>query len=310
LGALAMTGLAECREPFEPLGVPAVHVSNTNAYRHPEGADPARMLASLLAEVEETIAREGAETIAMLIAEPVQNAGGCLVPPDGYWQGLRELCDRHGILLVSDEVICAFGRLGTFFGAERLGYKPDMITIAKGLTGAHFPMGAVLISERVAEPFIEGKTMYMHGITFGGHPVGAAVARKTLEIYERDGVMENVMANESVLRDSLNALRDIPIVGDVRGMGHFWAIELVRDQESKLTFEGPAAEWLLKDVLSAELWGRGMICRLDDRTEPIVQIAPPLVTDTETIEEIAQILRESLEVAAERMSERPEFTAA
>ena len=310
LGALAMTGLAECREPFEPLGVPAVHVSNTNPYRHPDGADPARMLASLLAEVEETVAREGAETIAMLIAEPVQNAGGCLVPPDGYWAGLREICDRHGILLVSDEVICAFGRLGTFFGAGRLDYRPDMITVAKGLTGAHFPMGAVLISERVAEPFIEGKTMYMHGITFGGHPVGAAIARKALEIYQRDGVMENVMANESVLHDSLNALRDIPIVGDVRGMGHFWAVELVRDQESKLTFEGPAAEWLLKDVLSAELWGRGMICRLDDRTEPIVQIAPPLVTDAATIREIAQILREALEVAAERMSERPELTAA
>jgi adenosylmethionine-8-amino-7-oxononanoate aminotransferase len=310
LGALAMTGLAECREPFEPLGVPAVHVSNTNPYRHPDGADPARMLASLLAEVEETVEREGAETIAMLIAEPVQNAGGCLVPPDGYWSGLREICDRHGILLVSDEVICAFGRLGTFFGAQRLDYKPDMITVAKGLTGAHFPMGAVLISERVAEPFIEGKTMYMHGITFGGHPVGAAVARKTLEIYERDGVMENVMANESVLHDALNGLRDIPIVGDVRGMGHFWAVELVRDQESKLTFEGPAAEWLLKDVLSAELWGRGLVCRLDDRTDPIVQIAPPLVTDAATIKEIAQILREGLEVAAERMSERPELTAA
>src|SRR6201996_793622 len=310
MGALAMTGLAECREPFEPFGITAVHVANTNAYRHPEGADPARLCAALLAEVEETIAREGAETIAMLIAEPVQNAGGCLVPPDGYWAGLRELCDRHGILLVSDEVICAFGRLGTFFGADRLGYKPDMITVAKGLTGAHFPMGAVLISERVAEPFIEGKTMYMHGITFGGHPVGAAIARKTLEIYERDGVMENVMANESILRDSLNALRDIPIVGDVRGMGHFWAIELVRDQESKLTFEGPAAEWLLKGVLPADLGARGMTRRRDDRPEPIVQIAPPLVSDRETIGEIAQILREALEVAAERMSERPELTAA
>jgi adenosylmethionine-8-amino-7-oxononanoate aminotransferase len=308
LGALAMTGLEECRTPFEPLGVPAVHVANTNAYRHPDGADPARLRDALLAEVEETIAREGAETIAMLIAEPVQNAGGCLVGPDGYWAGLREICDRHGILLVSDEVICAFGRLGAFFGADRLGYRPDMITIAKGLTGAHFPMGALLISGRVAAPFIEGRAMYMHGITFGGHPVGAAVALATIDIYERDRVMENVMANEPLLRDLLNGLRDIPIVGDVRGMGHFWAIELVRDQESRETFEGPAAEWLLKDVLSAELWGRGMICRLDDRTEPIVQIAPPLVADTGTIEEIAQILREGLTVAAERMSERPELS--
>jgi adenosylmethionine-8-amino-7-oxononanoate aminotransferase len=308
MGALAMTGLEECRAPFEPFGVPAVHVANTNAYRHPEGADEARMRDALLAEVEETIAREGAETIAMLIAEPVQNAGGCLMPPAGYWQGLRELCDRHGILLVSDEVICAFGRIGTWFGAQRLGYEPDMITFAKGLTGAHFPMGGLLISERVAEPFIEGREMYLHGITFGGHPVGSAVALASIEIFEREAVLDNVMANEPLLRERLNALRDIPIVGDVRGTGHFWAIELVRDQETRETFEGPAAEWLLKDVLSAELWGRGLICRLDDRTEPIVQIAPPLVADTGTIEEIAQILREGLTVAAERMSERPELS--
>jgi adenosylmethionine-8-amino-7-oxononanoate aminotransferase len=308
MGALAMTGLEECRAPFEPFGVPVSHVANTNAYRHPDGADEARMRDALLAEVEATIEREGAGTIAMLIAEPVQNAGGCLMPPDGYWQGLRELCDRHGILLVSDEVICAFGRLGNWFGAQRFGYEPDMITFAKGLTGAHFPMGGLLISERVAAPFVEGREMYLHGITFGGHPVGSAVALASIEIFEREKVLDNVMANEPLLRDLLNGLRDIPIVGDVRGTGHFWAIELVRDQESRETFEGPAAEWLLKDVLSAELWGRGLVCRLDDRTEPIVQIAPPLVADRGTIEEIAGILREGLTVAAERMSERPELT--
>jgi adenosylmethionine-8-amino-7-oxononanoate aminotransferase len=310
LGALAMTGLEECRTPFEPLGVPAVHVANTNAYRHPDGADEARLLASLLAEVEATIAREGAGTIAMLIAEPVQNAGGCLVPPDGYWAGLRELCDRHGILLVSDEVICAFGRIGNWFGAQRLGYEPDMITFAKGLTGAHFPMGGLLISDRVAAPFLAGEEMFLHGITFGGHPVGAAVALASIEIFEREAVLDNVMANEPVIHDALDALRDIPIVGDVRGIGHFWAIELVRDQETRETFEGPSAEWLLKDVLSAELWGRGLVCRLDDRTEPIVQIAPPLVADQATITEIAEILRAGLTVAAERMDERPGFRTA
>jgi adenosylmethionine-8-amino-7-oxononanoate aminotransferase len=308
MGALAMTGLEECRAPFEPFGVPAAHVANTNAYRHPEGADPVRMRGALLAEVEETIEREGAETIAMLIAEPVQNAGGCLVPPEGYWAGLREICDRHGILLVSDEVICAFGRIGSWFGGQRLDYVPDLITFAKGLTGAHFPMGGVLISERVAAPFVEGREMYLHGITFGGHPVGAAVALASIEIFEREAVLDNVMANEPVARAALNGLRDIPIVGDVRGIGHFWAIELVRDQETRETFEGPAAEWLLKDVLSAELWGRGLICRLDDRTDPIVQIAPPLIADAATIEEIAQILREALTVAAERMGERPELS--
>ena len=301
MGALAMTGLEECRTPFEPFGVPVSHVANTNAYRHPDGADEARMRDALLAEVEETIEREGAGTIAMLIAEPVQNAGGCLMPPDGYWQGLREICDRHGILLVSDEVICAFGRLGNWFGAQRFGYQPDMITFAKGLTGAHFPMGGVMISERVAAPFIEGREMFLHGVTFGGHPVGSAVALASIEIFERENVLDNVKANEPLLHDLLNGLRDIPIVGDVRGTGHFWAIELVRDQETRETFEGPDAEWLLKDVLSAELWGRGLVCRLDDRTEPIVQIAPPLISDRGTLEEITQILREGLTVAAERM---------
>ena len=310
MGALAMTGLEECRTPFAPFGIPVVHVASTNAYRHPAGEDPARLRDALLAEIETTIEREGPETIAMLIAEPVQNAGGCLTPPPGYWAGVRELCDRHGILLCSDEVICAFGRIGAWFGAERLGYVPDLITFAKGLTGAHFPMGGLLISEAVAAPFLEGRETYLHGLTFGGHPVGAAVALAAIEVYEREGVLENVLANEPVARAALNGLRDIPIVGDVRGIGHFWAIELVRDPITREPFQGPAAEWLLKDVLSEELYRRGLICRLDDRTEPIVQIAPPLVADAAIFEEIAATLREALVVATERMSEHPELSPA
>jgi adenosylmethionine-8-amino-7-oxononanoate aminotransferase len=310
MGALSMTGIEECRAPFEPLAIPTVHVANTNRYRHPLGDDEERLRVALLAEVETAIAAEGPETVAMLIAEPVQNAGGCLVPPEGYWAGLREICDRYGILLCSDEVICAFGRIGHWFGAERFGYVPDMITFAKGLTGAHVPMGGVLISDRVAEPFLDGRALYMHGFTFGGHPVGAAVALAALETIEAEDVLANVRANEPVAAAALNGLRDIPIVGDVRGAGHFWAIELVRDRETKATFEGPAAEWLLKDVLSEELWGRGLICRLDDRTDPIIQIAPPLVASAELIEEIVEILRAALTRAAERMDERPELAVA
>ena len=306
-GALAMTGIEECRAPFEPLGVPVVHVRNTSAYRHPEGDDEDRLRAALLAEIEDTIEAEGAETIAMLIAEPVQNAGGSIVPPAGYWQGLREICDRHGILLCADEVICAFGRIGHWFGIERFECIPDMATFAKGLTGAHFAMGGLLISDRVAAPFLDGRSNYLHGYTFGGHPVGAAVALAAIETIESEGVIENVRANEPVASAALEALRDIPIVGDVRGAGHFWAVELVRDQESRTSFDGPAAEWLLKDVLSEELWSRGLICRLDDRAEPVVQIAPPLVASAELIEEIAAILRAGLETATERMRERPEL---
>jgi adenosylmethionine-8-amino-7-oxononanoate aminotransferase len=310
MGALSLTGIEECRTPFEPLPIPTVHVANTNRYRHPQGEDEVRLRDSLLAELEAAVVAEGPETVAMLIAEPVQNAGGCLVPPDGYWAGLRDICDRHGILLCSDEVICAFGRLGHWFGAERFEYVPDLLTFAKGLTGAHFPMGGVLISERVAAPFLDGRAMYLNGFTFGGHPVGAAVALASLEALESEDVLANVRANEPLCRAALDGLRDIPIVGDVRGAGHFWAIELVRDQETKETFEGPAAEWLLKDVLSEELWARGLLCRLDDRTDPIVQIAPPLVASADLIEEIAAILREGLTRAAERMDERPELTPA
>jgi adenosylmethionine-8-amino-7-oxononanoate aminotransferase len=305
LGALSFTGIPICRTAFEPLAVPTRHVSSTNAYRHPQGADEDSFCASLLAEIEAVVEFEGPETIAMLIAEPVQNAGGCLTPPRGYWQGLRDICDRHGILLCSDEVICAFGRIGEWFGGQRLGYTPDLLTFAKGLTGAHFAMGGLLISDRVAEPFLSGRASYLNGFTFGGHPVGAAVGLAAIDVLERERVVENVRANEQGAREALEALLDIPIVGDVRGMGHFWAIELVRDRETREPFEGPAAEWLLKEVLSERLWAEGLICRLDDRSDPIVQIAPPLVAGAELFEEIASILRSGLEHAAERLDERP-----
>jgi adenosylmethionine-8-amino-7-oxononanoate aminotransferase len=303
LGALSFTGIPICRTAFEPLPIQTVHVSSTNAYRHPEGGDPERFCRALLAEIETAIEFERPETIAMIIAEPVQNAGGSIVPPDGYWQGLREICDRHGILLVSDEVICAFGRIGDWFGCTRLGYEPDLITFAKGLTGAHFSMGGVMISDRVARPFLDGTADYLHGLTFGGHPVGSAVALRALEIFEREKINENVRANEGAARELLGSLADIPIVGDVRGMGHFFAIEVVRDQETREPLDEATANWLLKDVLSDRLWERGLVCRLDDRAEPIVQIAPPLVAGMDLFEEITEILRDGLTHAAERLGQ-------
>lgn len=301
LGALSFTGIPVCRTAFEPPAVATRHVSSTNAYRHPDGGDEAKFTKALIEEIEEVIDFERPETIAMMIMEPVQNAGGSIVPPAGYWDGLREICDRHGILLVSDEVICAYGRIGEWFGAQRLGSQPDMITFAKGLTGAHFSMGGLLMQERIAEPFLTGKADYLHGITFGGHPVGSAVALKVLEIMEREEILANVNANEPLARDLLEGLKDIPIVGDVRGMGHFFAIEVVRDQATREALTEAEANWLLKDVLSDRLFDKGMICRLDDRAEPIVQIAPPLVADAGLFEEITEILRDGLTHAAERL---------
>ncbi len=301
LGALSFTGIPICRTAFEPPAVPTSHVSNTNAYRHPAGGDEAGFTQALLEEIEEVIAFERPETIAMIIMEPVQNAGGSITPPAGYWDGLRELCDKYGILLASDEVICAFGRIGEWFGAQRLGSQPDMITFAKGLTGAHFSMGGLLMHDRVAEPFLTGKGDYLHGITFGGHPVGATIALKTIEIMEREGVLDNVRANEPKALELLHGLEDIPIVGDVRGMGHFFAIEVVKDQGTREALTEDEAGWLLKDVLSDKLFENGMICRLDDRAEPFVQIAPPLVADVALFEEITAILRDGLTHAAEQL---------
>jgi adenosylmethionine-8-amino-7-oxononanoate aminotransferase len=301
LGALSFTGIPVCRTPFEPPAIPTTHVSSTNAYRHPEGGDDAAFTKVLMDEIEEVIEFQRPETIAMIIMEPVQNAGGSIVPPAGYWDGLREICDKYGILLVSDEVICAYGRIGEWFGAQRLGSQTDMITFAKGLTGAHFSMGGVLMHDKIADPFLTGKADYLHGITFGGHPVGSTIALKAIEIMERENVIANVQANEPRALAMLEGLKDIPIVGDVRGLGHFFAIECVKDQATKEPLTEAEAGYLLKDVLSDNLFENGMICRLDDRAEPFVQIAPPLVADIGLFEEITEILRIGLTHAAEQL---------
>jgi adenosylmethionine-8-amino-7-oxononanoate aminotransferase len=298
LGALSFTGLAGAKAPFAPAAVPVHFVSNTNAYRHPLGNDEDAFCSALLTELEEAILFEGPESVAMMIAEPVQNSGGCFTPPAGYWPGVREICDKYGILLVSDEVICGFGRVGEWFGAQRYDLVPDMITFAKGVTAAHASLGGVIVSERVAAPFASGDVTFMHGLTFGGHPAACAMALKVIEIIEREDVLGNVRRNEPLMRAALDELRDISIVGDIRGAGHFWAIELVKDQETKETFEGVEADWLLRQVLSEELLDAGLLCRLDDRGDPVLQLSPPLVADMDLFHEIVDIVRVALRNAA------------
>jgi adenosylmethionine-8-amino-7-oxononanoate aminotransferase len=277
-------------------------VSNTNAYRHPAGADEAALCAALLTELDEAILFEGPESIAMMLAEPVQNSGGCFTPPAGYWPGVREICDRYGILLVSDEVICGFGRLGEWFGAVRYGFRPDMITFAKGVTAGHAPLGGVIVADAIAEPFAAGELTFMHGLTFGGHPAACAAALKVIEIIEREDVLGRVRRNEPHMRAMLDGLRDIPIVGDVRGAGHFWAIELVRDQATRETFTGAEADWLLRQVLSEDLAVAGLLCRLDDRGDPVLQLSPPLVADLELFTEMVAIVRGALITAARKVA--------
>jgi adenosylmethionine-8-amino-7-oxononanoate aminotransferase len=299
MGALTATGLPPLREPFEPLTPGGRHVPNTNSYRWAEDRDPLWAADA----IEEAIEFEGPATVAAVILEPVQNGGGCFVPQDGYFQRVREICDRHGVLLISDEVICAWGRLGCWFGSERYGYQPDMITTAKGITSAYVPMGAVIAGDHIAEPFLHDKAIFNHGFTFGGHPVACAVAHANIEIIEQEGLNEHVRENEVRLREMLEGLRDIPIVGDVRGAGYFQAIELVKDQETKETFNAEESEELLRGFLSGELYKRGLICRTDDRGDPIVQLSPPLIAGPEQFEEIESVLRPVLSEATERISQ-------
>ncbi|HUB75225.1 MAG TPA: aspartate aminotransferase family protein [Solirubrobacteraceae bacterium] len=297
MGALTATGLTPLRVPFEPLTPGGVHVPNTNSYRWPEDRE-ALWAADA---IEEAIEFEGAETVAAVILEPVQNGGGCFVPQEGYFQRVREICDRHGVLLISDEVICAWGRLGHWFGCERYDYTPDMITTAKGISSAYVPLGAVIAGDHVAEPFQHGKAVFNHGFTFGGHPVACAVGLANLEIMEREQLNENVRENEGAFREMLDGLRDLPIVGDVRGAGYFQAIELVKDKDSKETFDASESEELLRGFLSGELYNRGLICRTDDRGDPIVQLSPPLIAGQQQFEEIEAILRAVLGEASARM---------
>src|SRR6188472_2510997 len=271
-GALSATGITELRSQFEPLTPGGCHVPNTNIYRWPDNKDPLWVADA----IEERIIFEGPETVAAVILEPVQNAGGCFTPPDGYFQRVREICDAYDVLMISDEVICSWGRLGYYFGCERYGYEPDLITTAKGITSAYAPMGAVIASDRVFEPFAQGTSSFLHGITFGGHPVAAAVAMANLDVFENEGLLEHVRENEPHLRAMLESLRDIEIVGDVRGAGYFFAIELVKDRDTRAQFSDEECETLIRGFLSGELYRRGLICRADDRGDPVIQLAPPL----------------------------------
>src|SRR5438093_9944208 len=226
----------------------------------------------------------------MVIMEPVQNAGGAFTPPEGYWRGVRELCDRYEILLCADEVITGFGRLGAWFGSERYDIRPDLVTCAKGLSSAYASIGAVIATDRVMEPFLESSRMYAHGITFGGHPVQAAIALKNIEIMKREKIVERVADEQDTLRDTLAQLLELPIVGDLRGTGFFYALELVKDKESRETFTDDECESLLRGFLSPTLFEKGLICRADDRGDPVVQISPPLIATQKEFDEIVGIL--------------------
>jgi adenosylmethionine-8-amino-7-oxononanoate aminotransferase len=237
----------------------------------------------------------------MVIMEPVQNAGGAFTPPEGYWRGVREICDRYEILLCADEVITGFGRVGAWFASERYDIRPDLITSAKGLSSAYASIGAVVATDRVMEPFLESSRMFTHGITFGGHPVQAAIALKNIEIMKRERIVERVAAEQGNVRDTLAQLLELPIVGDLRGTGFFYALELVKDKETRTTFSDEECERLLRGFLTPRMFDAGLICRADDRGDPVIQISPPLVAGQAEFDKIVGILGEVLTEAWERI---------
>jgi hypothetical protein len=296
MGALAITGLPDIKTPFEPLPQGGVRVPNTNFYRAPGFvADDVTAFGRWAAdEIERAILREGPESVAAVYLEPVQNSGGCFPPPPGYFARVREICDRYGVLLVSDEVICAFGRLGYYFGSQRYDYQPDVITFAKGVTSGYAPLGGMLVSDRLMEPFADGPATFLHGITFAGHPVSAAVALANLDVFEKEDLLGNVRANEDAFRATLSKLTDLPIVGDVRGDGYFYGIEMVKEKTTRETFSDAESERLLRGFLSHALYDAGLICRADDRGDPVIQLAPPLTCTQEHFDEMEQILRSVL----------------
>jgi adenosylmethionine-8-amino-7-oxononanoate aminotransferase len=308
MGALSITGIPAARQDFEPLVPGAVKVANTNFYRAAEisgnpshGDDLVAFGRWAADEIARAIEYEGQETVAAVFLEPVQNSGGCFPPPPGYFDRVREICDRYGVLLVSDEVICAFGRLGHMFGADRYGYQPDIITCAKGMTSGYSPIGAMLVADRIMEPFRHGSTTFLHGFTFAGHPVSAAVALANLDLFEREDLCGHVLRTEAAFQSTLQKLADLPIVGEIRGAGFFWGIELVKDKATRETFDDDESERLLRGFLSGRLFEAGLYCRADDRGDPVVQLAPPLVCDQQQFDEMEQILRAVLTEAWHRI---------
>ncbi|HEX5469687.1 MAG TPA: aspartate aminotransferase family protein [Gaiellaceae bacterium] len=301
MGALSINGIASLRTPFEPLVPDVSHVHNTNRYHRPPEETEEEFTAFLLEDLDSMIEQVGADTVAMVIMEPVQNAGGSYTPPAGYWQGVREICDRYGILLCADEVITGFGRVGAWFGSDRYDIRPDIVTSAKGLSSAHAAIGAVIARDAVMEPFMEGHSMYSHGITFGGHPVMAAIALKNIEIMRRERIVEHVAEKQEDFHRTLSQLLDLDIVGDLRGTGFFYALELVKDKETRETFSEDECETLLRGFLSPRLFEAGLICRADDRGDPVIQISPPLVAEQEQFDEMVSILGEVLSEAQARM---------
>ncbi len=304
IGALSLTGVPAIKTPFEPLMPGAIKVQTPYRYRCNDCMGQSACTLRCADDLALRIEMEGPDTVAAVFMEPVQNTGGAFTPPEGYWKRVREICDEYDVLLVSDEVISAFGRFGEMFGSVRYGYQPDMITFAKGVTSGYAALGGVMVSDRLAEPFLADTNTFLQGQTFGAHPVSCAVANANLDIFEREDICGHVRSNEGRFKALIDGLRDIPLVGDVRGDGYFLAIELVTDQASRGVFSDEQANRLLRGYLSPRLYEAGLICRADDRAEPVITLSPPLIAGDEEFDFIERTLRRVLTDASHEFAKR------
>ncbi len=288
MGALSATGLPGIREAYGPLLYGFRKVPNTLGFD--DGVAAA-------AAVEQAIIEEGPETVAMVLAEPVQNGGGSIVPPDGYWQELRRICDRYGVLLCADEVINGFGRLGEWFGSELLGVVPDLLTFAKGATSSYAPIGGLLIRRPVFEELMDSHIgTFNHGATWGGHPVVAATAVANLTALRDEDVVGNVRRLGGYFRQQLDRMAaGHRMVSEVRGIGFFYAVELTADRETGRRLTTEQADVLLKQTLPPLMMEAGLYTRADDRGEPKILLCPPLISTRSDIDDMVSMVDRTLD---------------
>lgn len=299
LGALSVNGLSYARSQFGPLVPGARHAPMSHRYRCPYCKDAPACTLMCYDEIERLVEFEGPQQVAAIITEPVQNAGGCIPPGSmDYFKKIRKLCDETGILMIVDEVICGFGRLGELFGSTYFGVEPDVITLAKGITSSYAPLGAVMVRKSVADAFLGEGPGFQHGLTFGGHPVSAAAALANLDIFLEEDLAGKAKATGAYLRSELeSAFADHPNVGDIRGAGLFLGVELVADKATKASPSDPK----LLGWLTDQMRERGLILRNDDRNDPTTQLCPPLVITRDEVDRVVKILAESFDELGKRL---------
>jgi len=292
MAAMSATGMAAYHKMFGPLVPGFIQVTPPYAYRWTGNEDPGIGAADA---VEKAIMAEGPDTVAAVIAEPVMGAGGVIVPPPSYFPRLREICDRHDVLLIADEVITGFGRTGKWFALGHWGVEPDLVSFAKGVTSGYLPLGGVIASKRVHDAIESAPTdrRFMHAATYSGHPVCCAVGLRNVEIIESEGLVERAAVMGQRLLTRLEGLRDLPVVGDVRGLGMMCGVELVTDRMTKAPALGLGARF------TREALARGLLPRIrtggaDPTIGDTICLAPPLSTPTEVLDRIPEILRASI----------------